>query len=310
MEQSELRRIMMGELSRKEQRISSMEQTAMHVSKVSILVNVLLSAGKLAAGIFASSGAMISDAVHSASDVFSTIIVMIGIRISGKEADRRHPYGHERMECVAAILLSVVLALTGAGIGIKGIGKITSGNYQELAVPGLAALIAAVVSVAVKEWMYWYTRGYAKKIKSSALMADAWHHRSDSLSSIGAFAGILGARMGFPVLDPVASVVICLFILKAAYDIFKDAIDKMVDTACDPQLEGELREFVAAQPGVEGIDLLRTRTFGSRIYVDVDIAADGDLTLREAHEIAEHVHDGIEKQFDQVKHIMVHVDPA
>lgn len=310
MEQSELRRIIMGELSRKEQRISSMEQTAMHVSKVSILVNVLLSAGKLAAGILASSGAMISDAVHSASDVFSTIIVMVGIRISGKEADRRHPYGHERMECVAAILLSVVLALTGAGIGMEGINKITSGNYQELAVPGLAALVAAVASVAVKEWMYWYTRFYAKKIKSSALMADAWHHRSDSLSSIGAFAGILGARMGFPVLDPVASVVICLFILKAAYDIFKDAIDKMVDTACDPKLEEELRRFVAAQPGVEGIDLLRTRTFGSRIYVDVDIVADGDLTLREAHGIAQHVHDGIEKQFDQVKHIMVHVDPA
>lgn len=310
MEQSELRRLIMGELNRKEQRISSMEQTAMHVSKVSILVNVLLSAGKLAAGIAASSGAMISDAVHSASDVFSTIIVMIGIRISGKEADRKHPYGHERMECVAAILLSVVLALTGVGIGMEGLRKITSGNYQELAVPRMAALIAAVVSVAVKEWMYWYTRAYAKKIRSSALMADAWHHRSDSLSSIGAFAGILGARMGFPVLDPVASVVICLFILKAAYDIFKDAIDKMVDTACDPKLEEELRRFVLEQSGVEGIDVLRTRTFGSRIYVDVDIVADGDLTLRDAHGIAQRVHDGIEQQFDQVKHIMVHVDPA
>lgn len=310
MEQQYPGRIIMGKLKQKEQQISKMEQTAMHVSKVSILVNVLLSAGKLAAGILASSGAMISDAVHSASDVFSTIIVMIGIRISGKEADSRHPYGHERMECVAAVLLAVVLALTGAGIGIEGIRKIASGNYQDLAVPGIAALIAAVVSVAVKDWMYWYTRFYAKKIRSSALMADAWHHRSDSLSSIGAFAGILGARMGFPVLDPVASVVICLFILKAAYDIFKDAIDKMVDTACDPQLEEELRRFVLEQPGVEGIDLLRTRTFGNRIYVDVDIMADGDLPLREAHGIAQCVHDGIEKQFDQVKHIMVHVDPA
>ncbi len=166
------------------------------------------------------------------------------------------------------------------------------------------------MSVLVKEWMYWYTRFYAKKIKSPALMADAWHHRSDSLSSIGAFIGILGARLGFQVMDPAASVVICLFILKAAYDIFKDAIDKMLDTACDPSLEKELREFVLIQSGVQGIDLLRTRTFGSRIYVDVDIRADGSMSLREAHGIAEHVHDEIEGQFEQVKHIMVHVNPA
>lgn len=300
----------MGKLKMKEQRISTMEQTAMRVSRVSILVNLLLSAGKLAAGILASSGAMVSDAVHSASDVFSTIIVMVGIRMSGKAADREHPYGHERMECVAAILLAVVLAITGFKIGASGLGKIVSGNYAELATPGILALAAAVISVAVKEWMYWYTRFYAKKIKSSALMADAWHHRSDSLSSVGAFIGILGARLGFPVMDPLASVIICLFILKAAYDIFKDAIDKMVDRACAPELEKELREFVLVQEGVQGIDQLRTRTFGSRIYVDVDIIADGSLPLREAHKIAEGVHSGIEKKFDQVKHIMVHVNPT
>lgn len=294
----------------KEKKISSMEETAMRVSKISIVVNLLLSVGKLAAGILGSSGAMISDAIHSASDVFSTIIVMIGIRISGKEADREHPYGHERMECVAAILLAVVLAITGFKIGTSGAEKIISGNYEELAVPGVLALAAAVISVVVKEWMYWYTRYYAKKIRSSALMADAWHHRSDSLSSIGAFIGILGARLGFPVMDPVASVIICLFILKAAYDIFKDAVDKMVDRACEPEVEKELRELVLEQPGVRGIDLLRTRTFGCRIYVDVDIRADGTMTLAQAHGIAEHVHDEIEKNFDQVKHIMVHVNPA
>ena len=292
----------MGKLMVKEKNISAMEQTAMCVSRVSILVNLLL------AGVFAASGAMISDAVHSASDVFSTILVMIGIRLSGKEADREHPYGHERMECVAAILLAVVLAITGWEIGVSGLKKIVAGHYGSLAVPGVLA--AAVLSILVKEWMYWYTRFYAKKINSSALMADAWHHRSDSLSSVGAFVGILGARLGFPVMDPLASVVICLFILKAAYDIFRDAIDKMLDTACDPSLEQELREFVLRQQGVQGVDLLRTRTFGSRIYVDVDITANGDMTLREAHGIAERVHEGIEKQFTQVKHIMVHVNPC
>ncbi len=300
----------MGKLRVKERNIGAMEQTAMRVSRVSILVNLLLSAAKLAAGILASSGAMISDAVHSASDVFSTILVMVGIRLSGKEADREHPYGHERMECVAAILLAVVLAITGWEIGLSGLKKIAAGHYESLAVPGVLALAAAVISVAVKEWMYWYTRFYAKKINSSALMADAWHHRSDSLSSVGAFIGILGARLGFPVMDPLASVVICIFILKAAYDIFRDAIDKMLDTACDPALEQELREFVLSRDGVQGVDLLRTRTFGSRIYVDVDITADGNMTLREAHGIAERVHEGIERQFNQVKHIMVHVNPC
>lgn len=300
----------MGKLRTREKQISSMEQTAMRVSRVSIVINLLLSAGKLAAGILASSGAMISDAVHSASDVFSTIIVMIGIHISGKAADREHPYGHERMECVAAILLADVLAITGWKIGKTGLIKIISGHYEELAVPGLLALAAAVASIAVKEWMYWYTRYYARKIRSSALMADAWHHRSDSLSSIGAFIGILGARLGFPVMDPLASVVICLFILKAAFDIFRDAVDKMVDKACDPETEQELRAFVLAQQGVLGIDRLRTRTFGSRIYVDVDILVDGTMTLRDAHGIAEKVHRGIEGQFAQVKHIMVHVNPA
>ncbi len=300
----------MGKLRVKEKNISAMEQTAMRVSRLSIAVNLLLSVAKLAAGILASSGAMISDAVHSASDVFSTILVMVGIRLSGKEADREHPYGHERMECVAAILLAAVLAVTGWEIGLSGLKKIIAGHYEEIAIPGVLALAAAVVSVVVKEGMYWYTRFYAKKINSSALMADAWHHRSDSLSSVGAFVGILCARLGFPVMDPIASVVICLFILKAAYDIFRDAIDKMLDTACDPELEAQLREFVLRQQGVQGVDLLRTRTFGSRIYVDVDITADGNMTLREAHGIAERVHEGIEKEFDQVKHIMVHVNPC
>ena len=285
------------------------EQIAYRVSVVSIFVNVLLSVGKLVAGIVAASGAMISDAVHSASDVFSTIIVMIGIKISAKEADKEHPYGHERMECVAAIVLAVVLAITGLEIGITGITKITQGNTDELAVPGVLALVAAIVSIVVKEWMYWYTRGYAKKINSGALMADAWHHRSDSLSSIGAFIGILGARMGYPIMDPIASIVICIFIIKASIDIFRDAINKMVDTACDDDTENKLRELVLSQDGVLGVDELRTRTFGNKIYVDVEIVADGTKPLNETHAIADLVHEKIEQEFPEVKHIMVHVNP-
>ena len=285
------------------------EKTAMRVSFVSIAVNMILSVFKLFAGIFANSAAMISDAVHSASDVFSTIVVIIGIKISSKASDKDHPYGHERLECVAAIVLATILAVTGLGIGYAALTKIVSGEYAALAVPGMLALVAAFVSIATKEGMYWYTRISAKRIDSSALMADAWHHRSDALSSVGALIGIGGAMLGFPILDAAASLVICFFIEKAAYDIFIDAVDKMVDKACDDETENALRQCVLSQEGVLGIDLLRTRVFGNKIYVDIEISADAKETLREAHSTAEKVHDAIEKNFAKVKHIMVHVNP-
>ena len=285
------------------------EKTAMKVSIVSVIWNLLLSAGKLFAGIFANSGAMISDAVHSASDVFSTIIVMIGVKISGKDSDNDHPYGHERLECVAAIILATVLAATGIGIGYGAVVKIMAGDYN-VEMPGILALVAAVVSILVKELMFWYTRYYAKQIDSSALMADAWHHRSDSLSSIGALIGIIGARLGFGIMEPLASVVICIFIEKAAYDIFMDAVNKMVDKSCDDDTMEKIKACAMNIPGVENIDLLRTRVFGNKIYVDMEIAADGNKTLDETHAVAERVHDAIEQEFPKVKHIMVHVNPA
>ena len=289
---------------------NSFEKVAMNVSFVSIVANIILSLFKFLAGMIAHSGAMISDSIHSASDVFSTLVVIVGIKMSGKKSDKEHPYGHERMECVAAIVLSTVLAVTGLGIGGSAAVKILSGGYENLKIPGVLALAAAIVSIAVKEGMYWYTRINAKKIDSGALMADAWHHRSDALSSVGALIGITGARLGFPILDAVASLCICFFIEKAAYDIFKDSIDKMVDKACDEELENEIKTCVLQQKGVLGVDLLRTRVFGNKIYVDIEIKADGNVTLREAHSTAERVHDAIEKNFIKVKHIMVHVNPV
>ena len=286
-----------------------MKKLAMRVSWISVVVNVFLSLFKLFAGIVAQSGAMISDSIHSASDVFSTFIVMIGVQISSKKADASHQYGHERFECVASITLSLILLETGLLIGWEGVKTIVSGEYDTLAVPGMLALVAAVVSIAVKEWMYWFTRGAAKKIHSDVLMADAWHHRSDSLSSIGALVGIAFSMAGFPIMDSVASVVICVFIVKAAVDIFRDAVDKMVDHACDPQTLKKMEEVICAVPGVLGLDLLQTRLFGAKTYVDAEITADGSQTLRQAHAIAEAVHHAIEKEFPMVKHCMVHVNP-
>ena len=286
------------------------QKVANRVSVVTILGNVVLSVLKFLAGIIAHSSAMISDAIHSASDVFSTFVVMIGIKLASEKADKEHPYGHERLECVAAIILSMVLLVTGLGIGMDALEKILNGNYSSIQVPGMQALIAAVVSIIVKEGMYWYTRYYAKKIDSSALMADAWHHRSDAFSSIGALIGIGGARLGFPIMDSIASLVIFLFIAKAAFDIFKDAMDKMVDHSCDEETEKQLYECVIKNEKVKGIDVLRTRVFGNKIYVDIEIQVDASYTLQKAHDIAEEVYNDIEQNFAKVKHIMVHVNPV
>ena len=286
------------------------QKTANTVSIVTIIGNVILSIFKFLAGFIAHSHAMISDAIHSASDVFSTIVVIIGIKLASKEPDKEHPYGHERMECVTAIILAIILFITGLKIGVDALENIFQESQRELTVPGVLALIAAIVSIVSKEAMFWYTRYYAKRIDSDALMADAWHHRSDAFSSIGALIGIAGARLGFPIMDSLASLIIFLFIAKAALDVFKDAIDKMIDHSCDEKTEGQIRECVMKNENVIGIELLKTRIFGNKIYVDVEIQVDAIYTLEEAHLIAKDVHNNIEETFPKVKHIMVYLTPA
>lgn len=282
---------------------------AVKVSINTIIVNIFLTAFKLIAGFTSHSSAMISDAIHSASDVLSTIVVIIGVRMSEKQSDSDHQYGHERLECVAAIILAVMLGITGGMIGISSADKISSTFSTQLAVPGKTALIAAVGSIIIKELMFWYTRAAAKKTNSGSLMADAWHHRSDALSSIGSFAGILGARLGYAVLDPIAGIVICIFILKVSIDIFRDAVNKMTDKACDEETCNAINRVIREVDGVIDIDLLKTRRFGDKIYIDVEISVNGNMRLIEAHEIAENVHSRIENSFKNVKHCMVHVNP-
>jgi len=280
------------------------------LSLVGIIGNVSLSAFKFIAGIMGNSSAMVSDAVHSLSDVFATFIAFLGVRFGRREADASHPYGHERIESLAAIVLGLILLVTGVGIGWVGLEKILAGNYESLPIPGMIALVAAIVSIAVKEGMFWYTRHWARVIRSSAFEADAWHHRSDAMSSIGALVGVGGSMLGYPVLDPIASVVICLFILKQGISIIYDALKKMLDTSCGEQFEEEVRQLVDAENQVEHIDMLRTRMFGDKVYIDMEIAIDGSMQLTDAHAIAERVHDDIEHAFPEVKHVMIHVNPA
>ena len=278
------------------------------LSRVGIFGNVLLTAFKLAAGILGRSGAMVSDAVHSLSDVFATFIAWIGVRLSKREEDEEHPYGHERLECVASLALGLILAGTGIGIGWSGIQKLIW-ERDSLEIPTLLPLIAAVVSIIVKESMFHYTMHYAKKLDSAAFKADAWHHRSDAISSIGSFIGIGLAMLGFPIMDPIVSLLICLLILKVAYDIIRDSLKKMLDTSASGAYEQRLHDFIAAQEGVKRIDLLHTRQFGNKVYVDLEIAVESDISLRDAHSITEKVHSAVEKEFPNVKHIMIHTNP-
>ena len=289
----------------------SNEQIAIKASLITIAWDIFLTIFKMIVGILGGFVAVVADAVHSLADMLTTIIVMIGVKLANKKADKDHPYGHERFECVAAIILSFILFVTGAGIGWSGIQEITTTHYGEHSMTfGFLALMASVATIIIKEAMYWYKRAAAKKINSSALMADAWHHRIDALTSIGSFIGVLGVILGFDIFDPIAAIVISLFIMKTSIDIFRETIGKMTDRACDEETENQMREVILKQEEVCEIDMLKTRLFGDRIYVDVEIAVDSNLILHEAHKIAHSVHDSIESEFEKVKHCSVYVNPT
>ncbi len=282
------------------------------VSFVTLAGNVILSAAKLVGGIVASSSALISDAVHSLSDCFSTVVVLIGVRAATKKSDKEHPYGHEKMECIAALALAALLIATAGWIAYGGVAtvvKIAQGYTPSK--PGMGALFIAASSILLKGWMYFYTEHYAKKLRSTALHGDAVHHLSDSLSSVGAIAGIGGSMLGLSVADPIASLVIAIFIFKAAWDILRVAVDQLVDKAADDETETRIKEEACKVPGVVRVDVLRTRQHANKIFADMEIAVSADLSLVEAHRIAEAVHERVEHEIgENVKHCMVHVNPA
>ncbi len=280
------------------------------VSINTVIVNFVLTIIKLIAGIVGHSVAMISDAIHSGSDVLSTFVVMIGAKLSSKKADEKHPYGHEKIECIAAIILALMLLVTAITIGVYGVNIIKNILNGEIVIPSAIAAISAVLSIIVKEWMYQYTRKAAKKINSTSLYADAWHHRSDALSSIGSLIGIIGAMCGFPLLDPIASLVICFIIVKVAYDILKTSLAQIIDTAAPEQVENQIRDIIFSYNDVKNIDMLKTRLFGNRIYVDIEIEMDQNMSFNEVHDITHKLHDDIESSNALIKHCMIHANPT
>lgn len=276
------------------------------VGMKTLIANVILSVVKIIAGFVAQSSAMIADGVHTVSDVISTVAVMIGVKFSEKEADEGHPYGHERIESVVTVLLSLMLSVTGFGIAFSGIKTIV---YREFTTPGALALAAAFASIVVKELMYRYTLKAAEKINSTALKADAWHHRSDAFSSIGTLVGIGGAILGLQILDPIAGIIVSVLIIRVGFEILMQGLNQLVDRAADGDTIKNIEKNIENVKGVLRVDDVKTRLHGSRLYVDVEISVDSNITVGEGHSIAETVHKNIEKTIPDVKHCMVHVNP-
>ena len=291
-------------------------KTINRVSITTIVGNILLSLCKVIGGIFAGSSSLISDGVHSASDVLSTIVVLIGAKISKKAPDKKHPFGHERFESIASIILSFILVATALVIGYIGVNAIityVNGTYviKEVNALTYVALGFAILSILTKGWMFLYTLMAAKKIESSLLKADAYHHLTDSLSSFGSLLGIIGLIIGgkWSILDPIASIVIALFIVKIGFDISVSAINQVVDKAAPEEFENEITNIIHSFKDIKHLNSLKTRMFGNMYYIEIEIAVDDNLTVKEGHEIAKRLHDTIEEKYKNVKHCMVHVDP-
>lgn len=284
-----------------------LQNIGIKVSLITILINFLLFLLKLIIGFISHSHAIISDAFHSLSDVITTIAVIFGLVLASKEADESHPYGHEKIESLVAIILSMVLLISGLSIGYLGLKDIFMN--KAIIVPGFSALVAALISVAVKEGMFHYTMHVAKKINSSSMKADAWHHRSDAISSIGSFIGVLLARIGFPIFDPICSILICVLIIKCALEIFGSATKEVVDASCDEDLNKQIIDTIYKTEQDIKINDFKSRMFGNKCYIDVEIALDGNLSLNKANDIVTKIHNKVENNFNMVKHCNIHIVP-
>lgn len=277
------------------------------ITKHGIWINLALALVKLIAGILAKSSAMIADAVHSASDILTSIAVMVGLTLGSKPADENHPYGHARIESVIAKIVATLLILTALGLIYN---SITILLQNKSTAPGTLAIYAALLSIAVKEWMYRYTLKTAKQINSTAMMADAWHHRSDALSSIGTLVGVVGARLAFPWLDPASGIVIALLVGKVGIDVYLRSVQELIDTAPAPEIMLAIRKTTLAQKGVVAINDLKARMQGPSILIDLEICVAPQTTLRDSHALAHEVEAEIIKHVASVEAVMVHVNPC
>lgn len=283
-------------------------EEATKVTLISIMWNIILTLIKILGGVVGKSNAMIADGLHSASDIISSLGVLIGNKIAKTPHDKEHNYGHEKAETLVSFLLSMLLIYVALTISFNGVNSLL--NLENVQVPTFLPLIISVISIGIKEYQYRITIKVAKKINSPSLKADAWHHRSDALSSVAAFIGIGGSLLGFKALDPIATVIVGLFVAKVGLDIFKEAINELMDYSIDEKDESQIISIANSTEGVLNIAELRTRKHGSMAYVDLTICVNKDLTVLEGHEIANKLEISILEELQIVKGITVHVEPC
>jgi cation diffusion facilitator family transporter len=273
----------------------------------SIIINIILTVIKLLAGFFGSSNAMLADGMHSASDIVTSVGVLIGNYISKKPQDSEHNYGHEKAETLVAFILSLILLFVGAEIGFNSFKLLF--NLDKVKVPTMLPLIVGVISILFKEYQYHITIKVANKINSPSLKADAWHHRSDSLSTIGALIGIIGSMIGFKVLDPLAGVVVSLFVIKVGIEILISSSNELMDYSIEKEEKDKLNTIAMNTKGVFNVKSFKSRRHGAMAYIDLTICVDGKITVFDGHEIAHNVEENIIKSSDNIKAVIVHVEP-
>lgn len=288
------------------------EKMAYHISMKGMMINFLLFLFKGIAGVLINSVSLISDAVHSLTDIFSTLFVLIGLKIANRPADKGHPYGHEKIECIVAFLLGLMLVGIGGAIGWGGIEKLKNmeNGTDMISALNVFALMVSFVSIMAKEWMFRFTMNCAKQIDSPSMAADAWHHRSDAISSVGSLIGVIGICCGMPIIDVLACFMIAVFIFKAAYDICKDACRRMVDTSADYEVVKSIEQKILENKEVLSLDMVKTRQFGSKLYVDIEVTLDHRMSFEHSHQIAHRLEDDLGGNFSEIKHCMVHVNPS
>lgn len=294
--------------------MNTREKRIYQVTLVGSAVNALLIVLKFIAGIFGKSSAMVADAVHSLSDFITDVIVLVFVKIAGKPQDKGHDYGHGKFETFATMIIGIILTVAGIGLMINGIELVLeSFKGITLEQPTMLALIIAFISILSKEWLYRFTIKEGRTVKSQAVVANAWHHRSDAISSAGTLIGVAGAMFLGPdwrILDPLAAIVVSIFIIKSGYDIFKPAVSELLESSLSEAQEKEIRMVVESVPGIENVHNLRTRSIGNGIAVDMHVNMDGNISLNEAHSKATLAEKAIKHKFGQNAIVTIHMEPA
>ncbi len=291
----------------------SREKEIYKVTLIGSAVNALLIVAKFVAGIAGRSSAMIADAIHSLSDFATDIVVLVFVRLAGRPKDSNHTYGHGKFETLATLIIGVALAAVGTGVLVNGINLvIDSVNGRELPRPTMLALAVAVLSILLKEGIYRYTVSKGKQLESQSVVANAWHHRSDAVSSIGTLVGISGAMFlgdKWRILDPLAAIVVSFFIIKVGWDISRPCIDELLEKSLPKETIGEIARIITSVDGICELHNLRTRRIGNNIAIEAHVRMDGDMSLREAHALASEAEDRLKTRFGPATHVGLHMEP-